>query len=61
VYDSSDYQFIQSEKYLRELTYNDELLISKKEKRQYKSFANHLNQQKDGDQASFYFKKDILL
>ena len=59
IYDSEDYQFIQSEKYIRGLLYDDKSMnISKKEKKHFQKFAKQLNMQKDGDQASFYFKKE---
>jgi SAM-dependent methyltransferase len=57
IYDSSEYQFIQSEKYMRGLTFNNDFTVSKKDKKYFRNFATQLNKQKDGDQASFYFKK----
>lgn len=56
-YDSSDYQFIQSEKYRRGLTFNDSLNISRKDQKKFQKLANHLNTIQDGDQVSFYLKK----
>jgi 2-polyprenyl-3-methyl-5-hydroxy-6-metoxy-1,4-benzoquinol methylase len=56
IYDSSEYQFIQSEKYRNGLAFNDALDISRKERKNFNKWANHLNSIKDGDQVSFYLK-----
>lgn len=57
IFDSTEYQFIQSEKYVRNLKYSDSICFSKKELRNYKRLSKNLNKQNKGDQVSMYFVK----
>jgi 2-polyprenyl-3-methyl-5-hydroxy-6-metoxy-1,4-benzoquinol methylase len=56
-YDSDEYQFIQSEKYERHLTYNDPIHFSKRKIREFRKLANMLNKSGEGDQVTMYFQK----
>lgn len=58
IYDSTEYQFVYSEKYVRGLTYDStENIFSKSDVKNFRKFAHQLNQVHDGDQATFYLKK----
>jgi SAM-dependent methyltransferase len=60
VYDSTAYQFSNSEKYVHGISFVDKKeIVSAKEKRRFNKFAKQLNERRDGDQANFYFKKII--
>ncbi|WP_143884412.1 class I SAM-dependent methyltransferase [Chryseobacterium binzhouense] len=56
-YESGAYQFIESEKYLRNLKYSDSLSLSSKYIKDCNKFAKKLNEIKDGDVIRFVLKK----
>jgi hypothetical protein len=57
-YDSLPVQFINSEKYLRNMPPSEgNLLFTKKEIKYFSKEARRLNNIKDGDTACFYLKK----
>lgn len=58
IYDSTEYQFVYSEKYLRGYTFNDSYdVFNKSELNYFNKFALWLNKHRDGDQATFYLKR----
>lgn len=58
IYDSGEYQFVYSEKYVRGYTYDSpEKICTKKELKKLRLFASELNELHDGDQATFYLKR----
>ncbi len=56
-YDSTDFQFIGSEKYKRGLLLNAKEDLDFSKVAEYRALADKLNNEKDGDTASFYFEK----
>ena len=59
VYDSGPFQFIGSEKYLRNLTLSaSDDIFTKKDLRRFAKEAKKLNMNNKGDTACFYLKKD---
>jgi hypothetical protein len=60
VYDSTEFQFTGSEKYLRDLPFNTpDTIFSKDELRKFKKEAKLLNNNNQGDTACFYLKKSV--
>lgn len=58
IYDSSSFQFIGSEKYLRNIPLIEKpIIFSKKQKRDFQLQARKLNKINDGDAACFYLYK----
>lgn len=58
VFDSTEFQFTGSEKYLRNLPFSTpDHIFTKKEFRQFKKEAKKLNANNQGDAACFYLKK----
>ena len=56
-YDSTDFQFAGSERYLRGLGFDEKDTFSKKQTRSWLREAKRLNQIHDGDAACFYLQK----
>ena len=58
LYDSGEYQFLYSEKYLRGYSFDSPVnVFSKKELKKLHKFSLELNKIHDGDQATFYLKR----
>lgn len=62
VYDSTDFQFLVSEKYLKDISFKDtnhseESLFSQETRQNFVTQAQELNQKEQGDQACFYLYK----
>jgi hypothetical protein len=59
VFDSTEFQFTGSEKYLRNLPFSTpDTIFTRKELRQFKMDAKELNKNGQGDAACFYLKKN---
>lgn len=59
VFDSTEFQFTGSEKYLRNLLFSTpDTIFTRKELRQFKMDAKELNKNGQGDAACFYLKKN---
>lgn len=57
IYDSTTFQFVGSEKYLRNIPlFSDQLTFNKKELKYFQKETDHLNKIFDGDSACFYLK-----
>jgi len=58
-YDSTEFQFIGSEKYLRNIPLiSEKNMFTEEQKKEYKKLAEELNKKHQGDQAVFFFVKD---
>jgi hypothetical protein len=57
IYDSTEKQFLNSEKYCRDITLNEGIKVSSSYVRKCKKQAAYLNKMKDGDQACFLMEK----
>ena len=58
VYDSTEAQFLQSEKYCRDITLLENFIFSSKYIKKTKEYARCLNELMDGDQACFIFQNE---
>ena len=59
LFESSAFQFTESEKYLRGLSFNStNNIFTKKQLREFKAKAKELNEINDGDSACFYISKN---
>jgi SAM-dependent methyltransferase len=61
IYDSTDFQFVVSEKYIRDIhNCSKEKIFSKREIRNFKNEAKRLNMIKDGDWTCFFCRKELI-
>jgi 2-polyprenyl-3-methyl-5-hydroxy-6-metoxy-1,4-benzoquinol methylase len=56
-YDSTEAQFMHSEKYCRDISLFEPMQVSRRMRKDYKKCAKWLNRMMDGDQACFVLKK----
>jgi len=60
-YDSTEYQFINSEKYCRDISLHEDYIVSSEYIKECRKSAHWLNKMKDGDQACFILRKQHVV